>query len=115
MRWIKPGFANSLHNFFAQTSITLRSQPTDCTEEIREAMLGLLGDRVDDRSTAALVKRLRLATDVQDLWFARGNLMSALAVLYGEGLARQKINALNALFDGQISAGISAQKPRLDS
>ncbi|MGA0571192.1 hypothetical protein ACO2Q9_10790 [Variovorax sp. VNK109] len=106
MRWIKHGFASSIHSFFSQTSPTVRSQPTDCTEEVRQAMLHLLGDRVEDRSTAQLVRRLRMAENVQELWFVRDGLMSALAVLYGESLARQKIHALNALFEGQIPSNL---------
>lgn len=46
-----------------------------------------------------VARRIRLAIDAQALWYARGDLMAALARMHGEALARQKINSLTCLFE----------------
>jgi hypothetical protein len=106
MRWFKHGFASSLHGFFAQNGLTVRSQTMDCTDEIRQTMLSMLGDRIDSRESALLVRRLRLAMDAQELWFAREGLMANLAQQHGESAAREKLARLDALFEGQVPAAL---------
>ncbi|MBN9407610.1 MAG: hypothetical protein J0H69_00545 [Burkholderiales bacterium] len=105
MRWFKHGFAQSLYNLFAQSSLTVRSQPTVCTDEIREAMLFMVGDVHYSSSSQALLRRIRLAADVQELWFLRSGLMSALAQTEGESAARERVAQLDPLFGDQVPRG----------
>jgi hypothetical protein len=52
------------------------------TEDIREAMLGLLGDAAP-KQFANVTRRIRYANDIQGLWYLRGDLMAALAATHG--------------------------------
>ncbi len=106
MRWFKHSFANSLHSLLAQTSLTVRSQPTDCTEAIRQAMLNMLGQRLESYEVAPVVRRIRLAVDAQELWYSRDSLMSAVAQDVGESAARLRLATLDRLFEGQIPAAL---------
>ncbi|RZJ03160.1 MAG: hypothetical protein EOP39_21900 [Rubrivivax sp.] len=113
MRWFKHGFAHSLFNLFAQSSLTVRSQPTDCTDAIREAMLFMLGDRNDDPAQLKLVRRVRMAADVQELWFMRDGLMSVLAQQEGETAARQRLARLDSLFKDQLPPSLVQGRLRM--
>lgn len=112
MRWFKHGFTHSLYNLFAQSSPTVRSQATDCTQEIRDTMLLMLGERIHQPALAPLVRRLRLASGAQELWYLREGLMSALAQHEGESTARLRMARLDALFKGQVPASMIQPRVR---
>ena len=76
-------------------------------ETIRAHMTDSLGSRVDEY--AGLARRIRLAPDIQSLWFLRGELMGMLAAEYGETEAGKKMTGLSRLFDGLIPRGLKAR------
>ena len=78
------------------------------TEEIREAMLGVLGP-AGQKSFPNVARRLRYANDVQALWYLRGDLMAALAALYSESVARERIAGITGQFQGLLPGGLNSR------
>ena len=97
--WFKSSLTSSL---FALLDASRPAEKTAALEErmdeLRDAMLELMAGLWDIRSTQA-AHRLRVATDLQSLWFLRTNLMAVLAVKYGETAAREKLDALTTRFE----------------
>ena len=87
MGWIRTGLRDSIYGLLGH------SQPSESTlvsriEDIRESMLDLLGDEAA-RQYPNVIRRIRYATDVQALWYLRGDLMAVLAAHHGELQARR--------------------------
>jgi hypothetical protein len=83
-------------------------------EEIRQAMLESLGD--SGRSAfPAIERRVRFASDVQGLWYLRGEMMEALSSLQGEYMARRKIDEVSTLFRGVLPSSMSSRQSRLSA
>jgi hypothetical protein len=78
------------------------------TEDIREAMLALLGDR-GTRQFANLTRRIRYANDIQALWYLRGDLMAALAATLGESDARQQVHQITLMFRGLLPGSLTSR------
>jgi hypothetical protein len=77
----------------------------DALGRVRQRMLDLLGDSAD-LTHDPLVQRIRHASEAEALWYARHDLLVALAEVHGEAAARQSIAALNALFAGLLPASL---------
>lgn len=108
MRWLKSGLRNSIYGLLGNPSPPTDSILESSTEEIREAMLGVLGDS-GQRSFPNVARRLRYASDVQALWYLRGDLMAALAALYSETVAREKIAGITSQFHGLLPGGLHSR------
>lgn len=80
-------------------------------EELRVAMLATLGEAGCDHHTR-VARKLRYADDVQGLWYARSELMAALAAMHGEAHARREIERLSALFRGLLPRGMTSGNSR---
>lgn len=80
MRWFKTkDLRSSIYALFTVSTSAPRADDAATMDQIREAMLALTGGDVGERS-AGLARRIRYATDLQALWFMRGELMQLLAV-----------------------------------
>ena len=71
------------------------------TEGIRELMLHELGE-YGETKFPAITRRVRYATDVHGLWYARSDVMAILANTYGETVAREKIADISSRFIGLL-------------
>ena len=81
-------------------------------EDIRLAMLDTLGeDGVGQYPQVA--RRIRYGGDAQALWYARADLMAALANLYGEQSARTRMESLSVLFEGMLPKGLMSRPTTL--
>lgn len=76
-------------------------------EDIRLTMLDMLGEEGALRFPH-VAERIRDDADVQGLWYARTDLMAALADLHGEQVARTRMVSLSALFDGMLPRGMTS-------
>jgi hypothetical protein len=116
MRWFKPNLRSSLHAIFS--SNCPESAPTAAMEydieDIRQAMLGMMND-VQDAQFPQLVRRIRYASDVQALWFLRGDLMAVLAGSYGEVAAREKLDLVSAMFENLLPDGLRSRPSPLSA
>ena len=77
MSWPKPNLKNSLLALLGQAELTTAKRETR-TEAIREFMLTELG-AFGEEHYPKIMRRVRYATDVQDLWYARGDVMAVLS------------------------------------
>ncbi|WP_143762947.1 hypothetical protein [Ramlibacter tataouinensis] len=77
-------------------------------EDIREAMLGLLGDQ-GRNSYPHVTRRIRYAGDVQGLWYLRGDLMAVLAAMEGEAHAREKLQSVSRMFQGLLPSSLHSR------
>lgn len=108
MRWLKPGLRNSIYGLLGNPMPPTDSIMESSTEEIREAMLGVLGPS-GQTSFPNVARRLRYANDIQALWYLRGDLMAALAALYSESIAREKIAGITDQFQGLLPGGLHSR------
>lgn len=108
MRWLKPGLRNSIYGLLGNPSPPTDSILESSTEEIREAMLDVLGE-AGQKNFPNVARRLRYASDVQALWYLRGDLMAALAALYSESVAREKIAGITGQFHGLLPGGLNSR------
>lgn len=109
MRWFKPNLRNSIYGLLNQP----RTPPSESvlensTEDIREAMLALLGDDSAKRF-AQITRRIRYANDIQGLWYLRGDLMAALATTMGEAEARKRVQGITEMFHGLLPGSLNSR------
>lgn len=104
MRWFKPNLKSSLYALLGHDAEPAPANSSvDC---VRSAMLALLGEHGQSDHTK-LVQRLRYAAEPQALWYARSELMAALAAIHGEAQARKQVEGLTPLFGGLLPPGLT--------
>lgn len=108
MRWIKPNLRSSIYGLLGASSQPSESMLENGTEDIRQAMLDMLGT-TGAQQFAQVTRRVRYANDVQALWYLRGDLMAALSAMQGEVQAREQILRLTAMFKGLLPAGLTSR------
>ncbi len=108
MRWFKPSLRNSIYSLLGHPVAPSDSTLEVGTEDIREAMLNLLGDD-GPRQHPHLTRRIRYAADIQALWYLRGDLMAALATAHGEAGARERVQTITNMFRGLLPAGLNSR------
>ena len=111
MSWITSGLRNSIYGLLGH------SQPSDSVlvnrmEDIRETMLDLLGDD-GTRFHPNVTRRIRYASDVQALWYLRGDLMAVLAGVHGEASARRQVRAITDMFRGVLPRSLTSRSRAL--
>lgn len=115
MRWFKTkDLRSSIYALFSVSTSSSRIDDAATMDQIREAMLEMTGDDPRDR-TAGLARRIRYATDLQALWFMRGELMQLLARNEGELAAREKVDELTSLFTDLLPSGLRSRPSPLDA
>ena len=75
-------------------------------EHIREMMLAEMGD-YGDRKFPAVMRRVRFATDIHGLWYARSDVMAILSNTYGETVARKKMTDISGQFVGLLPKSVT--------
>lgn len=116
MRWFKPNMKSSFYALLArihppEPETTVLEYSVD---NIREAMLELVGDEPDGGSYRHIGRRIRYAVDVHSLWYLRGDLMALLAGRHGELLAREKIDMLTEMFEEFLPRGLKSRPSPLN-
>ena len=112
MRWFKTKDLRS--SIYAMFSVTTRRVEDAATmDHIREAMLALTALDAGERA-ALLARRIRYATDLQALWFMRGEIMQLLARTHGESHAREMVDELSALFADLLPSGLRSRPSPLN-
>jgi hypothetical protein len=107
MRWLKPTL-RSVYGLLGTPPAPSDSALEGGTEDIREAMLSCLGQGGAGRFPQ-ITRRIRYASDIQSLWYLRGDLMGALASMHGEAEARAKMLDISAQFRGLLPGGLSSR------
>lgn len=108
MRWIKPSIRSSIYGLLGGHTAPTESTLENGTEDIRQAMLDMLGD-TGTRHFPLITRKVRYATDVQGLWYLRGELMAALSGMHGEAGARERVAKLNTMFRGLLPPSLTSR------
>jgi hypothetical protein len=108
MRFFKGTLRNSIYGLLGNPVAPSDSMLENSTEDIREAMLSLLGER-GTKQFANVTRRIRYANDVQGLWYLRGDLMAALAASQGEAAAREQVQKITRMFSGLLPGSLNSR------
>jgi hypothetical protein len=112
MSWLKGSIRNSIYGLLGNPVSPSDSQLESGTEEIRDAMLALLGEG-DSKQFTNVTRRVRYANDIQGLWYLRGDLLAALAGVHGEVVARNKVQQVTRMFDGLLPGSLNSRPSSL--
>jgi hypothetical protein len=117
MRWFSTKDLRSTIYAIFSVSTAASSRPPDpgsTLENIRQAMLDLTALDTSDRGVF-LARRIRYASDLQALWFMRGELMALLSRTHGEAAALQKVDSLSSLFADLLPRGLRSRPSPLSN
>ena len=112
MGWLNDQIRNSLLAMLGSMVITttLKEERIEKARQIMLAELDLLGET---HRHAALVRRIRYATDAHALWFLRSELMVLLISQLGENLAAEKLAGINLHFKGLLPKALLSRSKLL--
>jgi len=81
-------------------------------ENIREAMLDTLS--VPGAANASKLElKVTYASDLNDLWYLRGDVMAAIAAIDGEAVARLKLDQISGMFKGLLPKSLRVRTSNL--
>ncbi|SRR5690606_26202716 len=112
MRWFKGSIRSSIYGLLGNPVAPSDSMLETGTEDIREAMLALLGES-GPKQFANVTRRIRYANDIQALWYLRGDLMAALASTQGEMEARRQVQRITRMFEGLLPGSLNSRPSSL--
>lgn len=98
MRWAKTSLRNSFFGWLANEPV---AESNDDLETIRKAMLQTL-EQDSDGVNSAIERKLLFAHDIDQLWYARPDLMNALAASKGEAAASTSLAEITLLFETRV-------------
>lgn len=111
MSWKRSKFASSFMSLWGEPA------PVPSTESriklIRQAMFDSLTDLKESSQLVRVQARILCATDVQTLWYLRGDLMNVLADLNGESAAKTHLVHITSMFNGLLPAAQKSRPSRL--
>ncbi len=99
MRWAKTSLRNSFLGWKANKAVV---DPSQRMESLRSAMLQVLEDGMADNN-ATLERKLLFARNSEELWYARPELMNAVAATLGESVAQARLAQITEMFDANRS------------
>lgn len=115
MSWIPSSLVTGMQNLFNGQSGIQEARVQMALEDIREAMLeGLSGSKVGAAATASKLElKVTHASDLQDLWYLRGDVMAAIAAMDGEAMARRKLEQISDMFRGLLPKSLTSRPSNL--
>lgn len=84
------------------------------TEVIRQLILDELGES-GEKAYPQIIRGVRYAKDIQGLWYTRCSVMTALAAMHGETIAREKMVFISEKFQGLLPRSLSSRPSPLSS
>ena len=108
MRWFKGSIRTSIYGLLGHSVSPSESMLENGTEDIREAMLSLLGE-TGARQFPHVTRRIRYANDLEALWYLRGDLMAAMAAMQGEATARHEVQQITRMFQGLLPGSLASR------
>ena len=95
MRWAKTSLRNSFFGWMANESV---EESNDDLEAIRKVMLQAL-ERNQDGLNSTVERKLLFAQDIDQLWYVRPELMTAIAASRGEAIAKRCLADVTLKFE----------------
>lgn len=100
-----------LWTFNRSAAANTRPTPSQGMEHVRNHMLQLLAGH-EGATFYRVAGRIRYASEMEDLWYLRQDLMAALSAVRGEAMARREVEPLNEMFKGLLPASMTAGAAR---
>lgn len=114
MNWFKSkDLRSSLYALLSVSTARPRLDDAAIMDQVREAMLTLTAEESGERANG-LARRIRYATDLQALWFMRGEIMQLLARTHGEAVARERVEEISSLFADLLPSALRARPSPLN-
>ena len=101
MRWKSINFIHEFGGIFLPKSQSNSAHKQNSVQAIKDAMLKELGDKALEKFPLTQL-RITHADNAQDLWYLRGDVMTAISSLDGEAVAHNKITGINKMFSGLV-------------
>ena len=95
MRWAKTSLRNSFFGWMANESV---AESDDDLEAIRKVMLQAL-EQNHDGLNSTVERKLLFAQDIDQLWYVRPELMTAIAASRGELIANRCLTDITQQFE----------------
>jgi hypothetical protein len=106
MRWISSQIFKEIGTAVSSSIWPRKKASLASLHEIRQAMLESLGE-LAEKHFPLVQLRITYATDVEDLWYLRGDVMAAIASKNGEAFAKEKISQISEMFVGLVPSGFT--------
>lgn len=113
MRWLKTTLKSSFLALLGPGEVTSSVLETR-TEDIRQFTLDELGE-FGEKNYPQIIRRLRYAKDIQELWYMRGSVMAVLSAMHGETVARKKMAVISDKFKGLLPRGLNSRPSPLST
>ena len=111
MSWL-PSLVNGIQTLFMGSDRANASRMDSAIEDIREAMLEAL-DVTGSVPASKLELKVTNATDLQDLWYLRGDIMATIAAVDGEATARCRLDHISDMFKGLLPKALTSRPSNL--
>jgi hypothetical protein len=108
MRLSPSKWISGMQSLFSAVQAPEESRAQVAMEEIRQAMLQVLGSN-SSVTPPVIHLRVMYAQDMYDLWYLRGDVMSAVASIDGESIARRKLKQITDMFTGYMPKGLASR------
>lgn len=113
LRWTAGFLISGMQSLFGNRPAHDPSRLRKAVHEIRESMLDCLTKYGKD-TTSLVHMRVSYANDIQDLWYLRGDVMAVIAANDGEAVAKAKLSAISARFNGLLPKGLVTRSSPLE-
>lgn len=113
MHWLTTTLKSSFTALLGSGEVTSLVRETR-TEDIRQFTLDELGI-FGEENYPQIIRRVRYAKDIQELWYMRGSVMTVLSAMHGETVARNKITVISDKFKGLLPRGLNSRSSPLSS
>ena len=113
MRWVKTTLT-SVWGMMGLRPIPNEDELHDRTEEIRENMLDILGEKGAELRPVVR-RRIQYAPDIEALWYLRSDWMTTVAATQGETAAAGHVRRINASFSGLLPEGLQSRPSNLSN
>lgn len=112
VRWTAGFLISGVQSLFGGRPASESSRLQIALREIRQAMLDCLVQYgMDAKSTIHM--RVSYASDIEDLWYLRGDVMAVIASHDGEVVAKRKLAQISDGFNGLLPRGFTSRNSPL--
>ncbi len=111
MRWFKPNF-RSVHSLLGRVGPAEPAAVTSPTEDMRQTLLDAMATAGLGLQHQDVISKIRYAGSLQTLWYARSDVMAAVAAERGEEYARQCLEDVSLGFVGLLPEARGYKQPR---
>lgn len=106
MRWSGTHLVSGMQSLLS--GISYFKTNSNSLEDIRQVIMDEIDYQTFGRNQS-LKQMIRSATDLQTLWYMRGDVMAAIAINEGEAIAKRKMAYISNQFKGLLPKGLTTR------